>query len=661
MLFRTTTATQAKDEENAINKKISNYLRLTPDICCKICENLFNCTHLKIIEEPLRTNEWVIPGIEVLDCINNNNLETFQRSLDPFSEEIPDVPEPDEKLVNCDSFAFELPKDFGGVLKKCQTALLQNADYTQPESNFEEVLKFFKLNSLEDLFRPVIELQSNSLEDTIIYEPNQSSSEEKLSPVLSKTQQDGSPILCSYERVKFMKDKVQKQLFTSENLTQVSAKPRLSNLLHKNQKSFSTPNNKEVTSQKSRNTIFDDSLADIFGTTGRGIDDIFDTSFFPEKSRNVFKEEVECSKATTTIDVLSDIDEICDLSMLTKPPTKQKKLSPKKICSNRTNELNRTPENSSIMEKKSQEECNEKNDSNGLFGLDDVCDLSLFQPNKTTTETQGDNKIKQSPIKVNLIASPSKKPQGKASAKSQNTPKKSKQSPINVKSQMKNGYMQQVNNYSFNEKTAVNKKLECLEDDFEDFIPPKKINLSTAKSKNIDSVLKKYLPDTTLSIPGPSQVKKSTQQSQLSITQILDIINEDNTKTTTAKMQTRKSDSEDEFETSRKSRNNNQRSKGTSNKLKFESDDEFQVPLTPKIKNRNVLKYKQRSPVLSQKTKQKNPFIEFEAEVSDEEGVIISDDECVENSNCLESSFVNDESQVFCNTQMHAHYLQSVR
>ncbi|XP_030761438.1 uncharacterized protein LOC115886430 [Sitophilus oryzae] len=88
--------------------------------------------------------------------------------------------------------------------------------------------------------------------------------------------------------------------------------------------------------------------------------------------------------------------------------------------------------------------------------------------------------------------------------------------------------------------------------------------------------------------------------------------------------------------------------------------DDFHF-LKPPVPGFSTSKSKTHEKVSSNKKKKKpNEFLDLEAELSEDESVFISDDEREENIDCYEGSFVNDESQ-YVNTEMHAKYLQSLR
>ncbi|XP_076260216.1 FA complementation group M isoform X2 [Rhynchophorus ferrugineus] len=84
-------------------------------------------------------------------------------------------------------------------------------------------------------------------------------------------------------------------------------------------------------------------------------------------------------------------------------------------------------------------------------------------------------------------------------------------------------------------------------------------------------------------------------------------------------------------------------------------DFKFLKPTAPKLANQ-----KRKEEDIKNNKKPKSDFLELEAEVSDDDNVFISDDENEENLDCYDKSFVNDETQIFC-TQMHAKYLQSTK
>lgn len=835
MLFKTSSnTTQTTSEESVINKKVSDYLQSLarqPDVC-KICENLFDCTQLQFKDDVLKISEWIVPDIKILDCINNNSLENFKKSLDPFAEDIPDVPEPDDDCSENNSIAFELPRGFDDVLKKCDSTF----NFTPPEKRvceterFEEILKFFKLNSLEDLIKPVVKEmkitppESIHLDETIIYVPDQdedfieNSTEEKLSPVLNKTQkqrdEDGSPILCSYERIKFLKDRAQRKLFTGEKsfsceidqATQVNAKPKLSNLMQKNQKSFcvSKDKNMEAKSLPSQQPK-EKAISDVFDTTFfekpdfakiDDIDDIFDTSFFNQNSNKEISSKSQETKPSEA-DVLADISDICDLSIF-----KKTTVSPKNNLKNCTASQNKSNDDlfdiadicdisALISNDKSKVESNkadvdEKNasDINDLLDLDDICDISLFKPSTSTSNLQNkkeqatklgsesqkmtlktqnipktnqvaleiqdksfieskrrsrspvlskskdvnlkrdskkikttvDHRMKASQMKheaTEIDATESKnenesqknifKTQDRLELAVQNKSlvksKRGRQSPVFAKPRdinlnRESRSVRKTDSSSTKTQKAcsnalVAKKInktskhttfsqESLADFEESFLSktisktPKKLRLNeTAKTKSIDSNVKKCEPKDLCESTSSATKTSISQQSQLSITQILNIVNGDDKKASKSNFQTttqkRESDSEDDFDLNSTIIKNRHKStlslksdknKNTKNKLIFESDDDFEMPAIPKSKNRNVLKSNKKP---EKSKKRDNPFIELEAEVSEEEGVIVSDDESIIDGDCLDSSFVNDESQVFNNTQMHAHYLQSVR
>lgn len=149
----------------------------------------------------------------------------------------------------------------------------------------------------------------------------------------------------------------------------------------------------------------------------------------------------------------------------------------------------------------------------------------------------------------------------------------------------------------------------------------------------------------------PSPEKPS---GNVSITQLVNYLNQPST--TSSKNQTLRAstrffgDSDDDFEESilcNRSRFHGQKEKGSASQK-----ENVKTPTTSKAK-------KNASTKREKKKFQGNEFLDLEAEVSSEEGVLISNDED-EISDGYEMSFVNDKTQLF-NTQIHGMYLRSVK
>lgn len=646
---------------------------------CKICENFFDCASIKIRSEHPRVKEITIPDLGVLESINSDSLNTYLNSLNPLYDELSDCEDTHEATFSKnDTVVYEPPANLDTVLQKCNSTFFNNLNLTEIEQESktmdiiekQEVLKFFKLESLSDIFEPPAHKtpvkSSLSNDETVLY-----CSGEKLSPVLNKTQyfdesSEGSPILCSYERVKFLKDKAQKQLFLGDKsfrseqsndleATQISVKPRLSNLMQRKRKPSSDVTVKVDNSvYEALNTISGNEKS-YFSKQGilSDIDDVFDINLFnkdyeSDSKSNDSKPYTKTSKnddetfsanhikESQKANLLNEISDFCDLSLFESSTKPENTLD---------SHLNPTSEISTEHIDLKEISCEKQA---VLSQIEDICDLGILSLENNTAPK---NKTKESKAVDNLLDL-----DDICDLSIFNTNK--------IRAKMKT-----PTTHSITEKAITQDSMAFFDDSFFDksFKTPKKSKLdATSKRKNVDAILKKYLPEQDHS---PAESKPKTKaETQLSVTQIINIVN-GNTMNSKP-LQNTGSDSENEFETTmlrpKSASKINQQQVQTPNVdqssktiLNFNSDDDFEAPLCPKIKSKKLLKLKR--PAQQKKSKQSNPFVELEAEVSLEEGVFLSEDETVSDDDCLDASFVNDETQIFNSTQMHAHYLQSVK
>lgn len=255
---------------------------------CLICDNFFDCYQYKIPREELKPFNWTVPDLSILDNITEESLNVFASSLSPTSKtllinsELPPVENTPDKNQ---SFRYEPPKTFMKILTKCNMSINEDDDFKKPnsvtrntaisENDINATLEFFKLKDLDDLFESCNEKNNtddenafNNSSDTVIYslgaytlnkeeenKINECVDVEQLSPVLNKSytkDEDGSPILCSFDRLKYLKDKAQRKLFNSQKEkseeikieSPVRKKPKLSNLFRSTTSFFNSSTSK---------------------------------------------------------------------------------------------------------------------------------------------------------------------------------------------------------------------------------------------------------------------------------------------------------------------------------------------------------------------------------------------------------------------------------
>lgn len=745
-------------------------------------------------------------------------LETPEMELDPE----PNKDEQSQKLLNNNRlFSYRAPESFSKVIEKCNQSLFDDVDFTQMElkieqqkkekknastvntknvekrthvssntldnieQQFKDTLKFFKLENLDSLFIPCVTNTSchankNETSDavpsqevswqsneTILYTPEKFYNivTNERSPTINemicspKSSDKGSPILCSYERVKYLKDKAHRNLFSStinsqkqkeafnlstsriEELVKPVNKdkpserrPKLSNLLNRASTSFFIPKSVKnvstflkdipknqckdyiLTSEKkllkkpstivceenTTNEITTDSFCDISGNKSRTSLISCDT-----QQSNIGKQYA---------DIISNIEDIFDVSVF-EPSCQLPKPDEQKPAVHLTNKetafsqigidlnkSNNVEEQSAVLKSKTREEndhteCVPEHADDylqSLLNVDDICDLSIFGFGKEKNLNLNDKQD--------------------ASETSFKTPRDVSPSCLD------NTRRNSLNEISFNDACDVS--ASCLDETVRNcsneigsqlncnisindvdlsfhnspFLKPKavkKISLST-KSKISSTSDQAYKNQSYTKSNTDVCSKSKDDQSLLSVTQIMDIVdmknkdrinlslcNRDN-KNRTEKSN---SDSKNGFDAMQISCNvnktsntntrlglNTSRKSATSSSARnvnFDSDDDFETPLSPKRKSRHTSKPKEkcnfREKLVKNKTRksksdaQANPFIQLEAEVSEDECIIISEDERDTDDDVFDSSFVNDETQMFANTQMHAHYLQTVR
>ncbi|XP_044263685.1 Fanconi anemia group M protein [Tribolium madens] len=658
-------------------EELSTYLSIQDSMkdTHKTWESLFACPKINYYKprEILDLSTFVVPDLSVLESITVQNLEAFTASLISESQTKQDVLKVDgvfddsllsqldkleEKMYQektepygiprnfdsfldsfrlCDdkeiqkspekvaekSYVFETPNSFDKVLNLLQTRPVETKKVVSKNlatENYEELLSFFKVSSIAEFFE---ETQVVDLDKTIIYTPEKNTkiSPNNTSPDLFEgspdlfpsdekqdlsvlTEESSSPILSTNETMQHIKAK--KKLFEEK----VANKLNLANLNQPQKSFFETTRNKQISTPKKDSDRFD-------------ISDICDLSqFFVNREtlhENQDKKKVEPAKA---VDL--EISDICDLSVF---GLSQNNESTAKVIVN-TEQTSNTFHNE---EKKTKID----------LSIDDLCDISQFF-NKTKVED-----------------------------KSVETETKNDQSFVKQLS-----HVNDIFDFSYflsgsSGETSKKSVLECNR--AEDGTTTK------TQTKNLDEAVVAAI-DLTDSDFELSPIKKSSEQvnkTQLSITKSFIAKSgsqKENTTPKTKKIQLSTNRNHSQAKQKCKTPKTTQKKIPKEKTSKFnislagDSDDEFQDPIKSPIfaKPKPVSEKKNKidKPSSSNVKKKRKLFCEFldnEAVVSDDEKIVISEDED-SGEDCFEASFVADETEDFLNnTTMHAKYLESVK
>lgn len=732
---------------------------------CFLCTHFFDCSRLKFRTERLDITNWVVPEMNILDQITAETLNRFAKQLSstpknrlssiPEDKQEQDTQSKQSQFEKNKSFTYQLPESFHKVINKCNKSLFDDVDFTQielkieqqkdirntsiavnvMENNAEDTLAFFKLNSLEDLFLPLNEPKntvqhsndiSQDSDETIIYTPEKTNNKSVCSNISGD---DGSPILCSYNRVKYLKKKAYRNLFgcdrnsqrqrkalnnttfvgdKSQHLIQprgrsVIKKPKLSNLFSRKEPSFyiSSKNilededdcDKDLKKRPVCNSQFKECVND-----EKALDKSFptrktscDTLENKTSTSPVVEETTSCIiKQQSYSDIISNIEDIFDVSIL--EPTCQFSDENKNVeyqnSPKSTSSISYSPCDKSdnithqnITLKVEQQHHTQKDHSvnkenvekspgnsqrylQSLLNVDDICDLSIFGISKSKTSQPNSNSVRETNIADVCDLS------------------------VFGLDEIKESSADEI-------ISQLNRNVSSSDLDHSLFEQPK----SSEASKTVES-------DNTLKI-NERQVRNCesdvelcnssvNNQSLLSVTQILNVVDMNNKKQNRMNLSVYSKEKKNIDETDIDDSENDLFDTAQTNKVrkkycklglstlkktvtgsctkntKFDSDDDFETPFTSKKRLKSISKTKKTGHFKEKQSKNKsqepkkvkvNPFIELEAQVSEDECGTISEDERETDADCsFDSSFVNDETQFFVNnTQMHAHYLQSVR
>lgn len=393
------------------------------------------------------------------------------------------------------------------------------------------------------------------------------------------------------------------------------------------------------------------------------------------------KNEVVCPPKVAENDLISNIEDIFDVSILessyrlsrlndtsTSLQNKKTAFSQKDSTLNNAIDLieHTTAPKSKSQNEKSEVKCSPKAADNylqSLLNVDDICDLSIFGFGKEKVL----NKINANETSV--------KDNSDLPLCDLDAARKNSSSEISFELNRDISNNDAFHNSSFIKPRAL--KLSSLS-------TKKKLNSIVSNQKRKDE------NDITLELQDIDISNRSeNNQSLLSVTQILDIVDMKNKAENSTNPPPcdgyrhrveNSSSSENEFDTGQVKHGVNKSGISISRKraarkstrnVVFDSDDDFEMPINQSKNLKTVNKPKEECSKAKTRKKTRvpksndraNPFIEVEAEVSEDECLIISEDERdSEDDSVFDASFVNDETQMFAhNTQMHAHYLQTVR
>ncbi|CAG9813734.1 unnamed protein product [Phaedon cochleariae] len=178
---------------------------------CKLCLGERDCEKYTLIRKPTAKLNWIELDESVFSTVTKNDLKLFQKSMDKVETEfeledtldfgIINTPKEPEEVMELEDLIdnsilngifnktcnFEAPKSLDNLMKKFSTSIA-NADLSQIESqtksavvneniqtenqppNVEEILAFFLLTSVEDIFENSNDIGSSQC--TIIYSPD---------------------------------------------------------------------------------------------------------------------------------------------------------------------------------------------------------------------------------------------------------------------------------------------------------------------------------------------------------------------------------------------------------------------------------------------------------------------------------------------------------
>nr|XP_023019452.1 Fanconi anemia group M protein [Leptinotarsa decemlineata] len=630
---------------------------------CKLCPKQIDCSKSKIVPRPPVSLNW----IELDDCVFSSvtleDLKSFTKSFDKTDEEFDfedtidfsrvTTPKPEaielEDLIDQSiltdifekSCSFQAPKTLNNLLNKYSTSIIDVEPATQrktqeteikgkPEDvakhkktpdlfedtfrqgdSIEELLSFFKLKSLDEIFD--VGVDPGSSQATIIYSPDifmespvlgsRNSDRASTPPVVEIISSDeGSPIIGTFhvkKRSKKPASNLEVSKLNVENMTGVDSP---SNFSLNTTKLCSTPkimrHNIEVTRKR---------LESCLTPTSRVENGYFKSgdAKIPENSCTPGSSTASTSNPTPKI----EIDDLCDFSFFG--------LSTAKI----DEEVFITPQQKDNS--KSSPSFSEVIKLSDSYGLSDFCEMSVIENlpsnprnnallTRTNPEPVQNTQKPCSPSQVSITQMISLVNREDAVSRT----KKSSESSCSVNKGDVSKYKKSTSQKENNHVSNILDDSEVFNFSFNSKKPAPK------KTRKLSSVTRKAPP-------------KSSDISSLEI----------------------------EAEKSIESLASNQ----------SQSDDEFEKPSSPVWVRPKPLKapranYNKRTGTVSSRNdrvkevvqKRKCEFIDNEAELSFCEETNVSGDEEEEMGDCYDASFVADETY-HVDTQMHAKYLQSVR
>ncbi|KAG5891658.1 hypothetical protein JTB14_020076 [Gonioctena quinquepunctata] len=505
---------------------------------------------------------------------------------------------------------------------------------SSPKETVEELLSFFKLDSLIEIFG--VETDFGSSQATIIYSPDIF----QQSPVLSRTitrektpplveiqsSDEGSPIICTFQVKKKGKNPVGTTKVPKLNVKCIQGIDSPSNFTMNSTKLCSTPISGKPSLEVQRKPV---ELCESPKSARKENNDIFQRSNAEIVNNNYTPKRGSESTAQSSSGYTvkhaprADLDDLCDFSFFGLPSTKSGEevfVTPQQI-ENQVDKPKNSSKSPSLLEVISLSDS---------YGLADFCDMSLIEalPKKSQENQQ---KGSQTGTKQNNAPSSSKLCSPTQVSITQMISLVNKECTPQLKnSSTKLPWISKKNlgkQKKSSQKENADKNIPDVDDsDFFNFSFNKKKPVSKKPTKMKTGVVKEVSPvKDTLGLG--IDLDKSIRNLALN-------------------MSVHSNPSDDEFETKPTSPVWIRPKPKPLKQPKGPTDNQI-----PKISCDNNNRVKKRK---------KNPFIEDEAELSFGEESNISEDEEDEKELSYDASFVGDESHVV-GTQMHAMYLQSVR
>ncbi|GJQ80136.1 hypothetical protein Trydic_g23716 [Trypoxylus dichotomus] len=243
---------KANDLINELHAEISAYMSLScaEESNCKICDKLFICYRTTKRNTDINLETWIPPDIRILDDLNLNNILKFERSLNPMEQMLDntelalfaDIDDRawDECHDKTHNFTFEPPKSANKVVQMSNIEKSAQTPKNMKDSSDADILSFFNLDGVQSIFTDDV-------------------TKSKKSPIpRNKSETDSSPVLNTFERKPRIR--VSKNLFPADvmdsGLNGAAAikahedpvrkpKPRLSNLSNVKKSNFFKPKNIE--------------------------------------------------------------------------------------------------------------------------------------------------------------------------------------------------------------------------------------------------------------------------------------------------------------------------------------------------------------------------------------------------------------------------------